>query len=428
MGDLNNDNNFIGINTTPILIGNIFLCIFCIIVNIIEISIILSLKFLHSILYRLLFIIAFTEIINCSFHIIQSIIIIFDISLNFFYNLHSFGIYFTDTLTMTLLTCLCDSMNALILKQNKKILTNQVYKIFSLSFASLLTIIYVILYLFNKNDIYIYSDIISWKFIYNEKIEKIDINSLYFISYSFTLIIYILLVMYCFYMIIKINIFIGEKSKDEKKSKNWAKLNEFKYKMLKYPFFGMSWVGPLGIYSLLEIINLNNNSKINEKLNILKIKYFLFFVFTFISSVRGILFFKLFISNEKIKKYIQYKIKNIIFFKNVLKDEISELIERTPSENESNEFLNKSGAPKNHFGIFQEGLIDDRDIINEKNENDSDLDSEEEEENISNKQEKNAINNNTMPENKKLRTLSSYNNDKDEKNQKISPLQTSNYI
>ena len=232
--------------------------------------------------------------------------------------------------------------------------------------------------------------------------------------------------MYCFYMIIKINIFIGEKSKDEKKSKNWAKLNEFKYKMLKYPFFGMSWVGPLGIYSLLEIINLNNNSKINEKLNILKIKYFLFFVFTFISSVRGILFFKLFISNEKIKKYIQYKIKNIIFFKNVLKDEISELIERTPSENESNEFLNKSGAPKNHFGIFQEGLIDDRDIINEKNENDSDLDSDEEE-NISNKQEINAINN-TMPENKKLRSLSSYNNDKDEKNQKISPLQTSNYI
>ena len=113
MGDLNNDNNFIGINTTPILTGNIFLCFFCIIVNIIEISIILSLKFLHSILYRLLFIIAFTEIINCSFHIIQSIIIIFDISLNFFYNLHSFGIYFTDTLTMTLLTCLCDSMNAL---------------------------------------------------------------------------------------------------------------------------------------------------------------------------------------------------------------------------------------------------------------------------------------------------------------------------
>ena len=254
MNDLDN-NNFIGINICPILTGNCFLCIFSIIANIIEIKIILSLKFLHSILYRLLFIIAISEIINCSFHMIQSIFIIFDINFSFLYNLDSFVLYYTDTLTVVLLSCLCDSMNALILKQNRKISTNQTYKIFSLIFASVLTIIYFILYIVNINDNHIYSDVISWKFISNENIQTIKLFSASFISYGFTLIIYILLVMYCFYMIIKINLFIGEKSQDESKSKNWIKLKEFKYKMLQYPFFGTIWVGPLAIYSLLEVIS-----------------------------------------------------------------------------------------------------------------------------------------------------------------------------
>lgn len=428
MNDLDN-NNFIGINICPILTGNCFLCIFSIIANIIEIKIILSLKFLHSILYRLLFIIAISEIINCSFHMIQSIFIIFDINFSFLYNLDSFVLYYTDTLTVVLLSCLCDSMNALILKQNRKISTNQTYKIFSLIFASVLTIIYFILYIVNINDNHIYSDVISWKFISNENIQTIKLFSASFISYGFTLIIYILLVMYCFYMIIKINLFIGEKSQDESKSKNWIKLKEFKYKMLQYPFFGAIWVGPLAIYSLLEVIKLNNkDTNISEKSNILKIKYFLFFVFTFISSVRGLLFFKLFISNEKIKKYIQYKIKYVIFFQNVLKDEISELIEKSQSENDTSIFSIKSGDTENKFGIFQEGLIDDRDDNNDKkNGSDSDSNSEEEE-NISDKQEKDSKAN-TMPFKKNISSLSSLSGDKDEinHNKKNSSI-NSNYV
>ena len=185
--------------------------------------------------------------------------------------------------------------------------------------------------------------------------------------------------------------------------------------MLQYPFFGAIWVGPLAIYSLLEVIKLNNkDTNISEKSNILKIKYFLFFVFTFISSVRGLLFFKLFISNEKIKKYIQYKIKYVIFFQNVLKDEISELIEKSQSENK--------------FGIFQEGLIDDRDDNNDKkNGSDSDSNSEEEE-NISDKQEKDSKAN-TMPFKKNISSLSSLSGDKDEinHNKKNSSI-NSNYV
>ena len=52
MNDLNG--NILEINPIPILSGNCILCIFSIIINVIEVSIIFYFKFLHSILYHLL--------------------------------------------------------------------------------------------------------------------------------------------------------------------------------------------------------------------------------------------------------------------------------------------------------------------------------------------------------------------------------------
>lgn len=420
----NNDNYFQGLNITQILSGNCTVCILSIIVNIIEIKIIFSLKFLHSILYRLLFLISISEIINCTIHIVQSILIIFECSV--LYKIDTFIIFFTDTFSLILLVCLCDSMNTLIIKQNRKIATNQSYKYFSLIFAFVMTVIFFIFFIINYNDDYIYSNLISWKFLSNENISNIKFFSLNFISYLITIIIYFLLIIYSFYLIIKIQIFIKEKSQDEPKSKNWSKLNEFKLKMIKYPLYGALWVFPLIIYSLFEYINKGKtNLDDAEDRYFLRIKYFLYFAFTFTSSIRGILFFKLFISNEKIKKYIQHKIKNVIFLEKVMDDELSNW--SNPSSRDSCNTMEGRGT------IFQEGLIDDRDAKEEKNDNIisqiGEDDSDSDDDNISGSQCKSINENKTMPENNNAQSLSSLSESKKEftslNNDKKNPLKFS---
>ena len=414
---MNDLDNISGINTIPILSGNCTLCVFSIIVNIIQIRIIISLKFLNSILYRLLFIISINEIINCFFHIFQSFLVIFNLDIKFIYILDSLIIYFTDTLSMILLACLCDSMKMSILKHNKNV-SKQSYKIFSLIFASVLTVIYFILYIINNDEQYIYTELISWRFLSNINLKEIDIST-NSISYFLTIVIYSLIILYSFLTIIKIQNFIKEKNKEEEKSKNRKKLNEFRYKMIKYPLYGALWVIPLIIYSFFEYVkknnNKNDNSEISEKILFLRIKYLLYFNYSFISSIRGILFFKLFISNERIKKLIQYKIRDIIFFKNILKDEFEEDLQSSNSNtynNESNKIKNEINP---NFNEFQEGLIDDRDLKNKNDEQKNDKNNEEDSDSDDENNIKNMTPNiNTMPNNDilvRISTLSESNKD-----------------
>ena len=222
MINFENRNIFV-LNTTPILTGNCALCLFSIIVNFIEMKIILSLKFLNSILYRLLFFISISEIINCFFHIFQSILNIFDFNSNFLNITNSAAIYFTDTFSIILLACLCDSMNAMILKQNRKISFNRSYMYFSLIFSVVLTIIYYIFFIIKSKEKFIYTQILLWKFFSNENLNNKDIisfASLNFISYLLTIIIYGLIMVYSFILIIKMQIFIKEKNQEGKKKKN----------------------------------------------------------------------------------------------------------------------------------------------------------------------------------------------------------------
>lgn len=372
MIDIDNQKND-GINTIPILSGNCFLCVFSIILNIIEIKIILSLKFLHSILYRLLFLISISEIINCFLHIIQSIIIMFDIQIPSIYIIIGLIIYFTDTLSLVLLACLCDSMNTMILKQNRQISSNQTYKYFSLIVACLLTIFYTIFIFPNikEEKNYIYSNLISWKFISNEEVPQFRLFSFEFASYFVTIIIYFLIIVYSFVLILKIRLFIKEKSQDESKPKSWAKLNEFIIKMIKYPLYGALWVLPLIIYSLIEICN-----RSKEKINTLKIKYLFYFIFTFISSIRGVLFFKLFISNEKIKKFIQNKIQNIIFFQNLINDDISKFLDENKNSITRNtiELSNSKSSLLQEYEERDMKINNNIDSSNDKNEDSSDCD------------------------------------------------------
>jgi hypothetical protein len=153
---------------------------------------------------------------------------------------------------------------------------------------------------------------------------------------------------------------LKEKKEDKERSKKSVK--EFKYKMIKYPVFGAVWVFPLIIYSLFEYLKRNNNNTISE-ISIIRLKYFLFYIYSFISSIRGIFFFKLFISNERIKQYIHDKIDNIIFFENVMKNKINEI--SNYSYDDSNTSITRvKSSPK--FNNFQEGLIDDRDESSNK--------------------------------------------------------------
>ena len=404
-------NNIYRISIIPILTGNCSLCLFSIIVNIIEICIILSLKFLQSILYRLLFLISISEIINCIFHIVQSFLIIFNFNNIFLYFLNSLIIFFTDNFSIILLACLCNSMNALILKQNRKLASNQSYKLFSIIFAIALTFFYLLFFIINK-DKYFYAELISWKFLYNEKYEQNSILSLNFFFYFITIFLYFLIISYSFYLIIKIQLFINEKSQEELKSKNWIKLKEFKFKMIKYPLFGALWIFPLIIYSLIEIIQKNEkNIEKSETIYFLRIKYCLFFIFNFISSIRGVLFFKLFISNEKIKKYIQFKIKNILFLENVLKNELSEIINNSSNNNtEIKTNTNKISENEYNFGLFQEGLIDDRDFERDKCDDGT---SENDDESISANRPNIKSSINTMPDNNNInQSLSSLSENK----------------
>ena len=379
MNDLNE--KILEINPISILSGNCILCIFSIMINIIEVSIILYFKFLHSILYHLLLFMSLSEIINCIFHIIQSILIMLNVE-NTFYIINSFIIYFTDTFSIILLGCLCDSMNVSILKHNKKISINQSYKLYSLIFSAVLTIICFIFYILtkDKDEKFIYTEFISWKFISNENLFQVNKLSINFFTYLITIAIYFLIISYSFFLIYRIYCFINEKSQDEAKK---TKLNEFKIKMIKYPFFGFFWISSLILYSFSELFFGNSDNDIFSKVKIIKIKYFIYFIYCFISSLRGVLFFKLFISNEKIKKFIQLRIKSILILDDIFEHEI----EGTKSKD--NYCINDNdnrGDEKNN--LFQEGLIDDRDT---KNKSSKDEDKKSDNENNSGSDDENLI-------------------------------------
>lgn len=379
MNDLNE--KILEINPISILSGNCILCIFSIIINIIEVSIILYFKFLHSILYHLLLFMSLSEIVNCIFHIIQSILIMLNVE-NTFYIINSFIIYFTDTFSIILLGCLCDSMNVSILKHNKKISINQSYKLFSFIFSAVLTIICFIFYILrkDKDEKFIYSEFISWKFISNENLFQVNKLSINFFTYLITIAIYFLIISYSFFLIYRIYCFINEKSLDEAKK---TKLNEFKIKMIKYPFFGILWISSLFLYSFSELFFGNNDNDIFSKVKIIKIKYFIYFIYCFISSLRGVLFFKLFISNEKIKKFIQLKIKSIIILDDIFDHEIEG--NKSKDNYSINDNDNRVDEKNN---LFQEGLIDDRDT---KNNSSKDEDEKSDNENNSGSDDENLI-------------------------------------
>jgi len=223
-------------------------------------------------------------------------------------------------------------MYELILKQNKRINYQlSTFLIIAYCVSGVVTIIFFILPIFEDSKllhIELYRNVIALKFIKDDE-EKGSLLA----PLLLTTMIYGLLVIYAFYKVILIQCFIrskgsvneideDENAADKKKHKS-LKLTSFQNKMLQYPLLGLYFLLPLTIYSWIEYSKENQN----EDLNPLRIRFYFYNINCFINSIRGWLYFKVFISNEKIKLFLFKKYLTSSIFKTI--DKINPIRERS---------------------------------------------------------------------------------------------------
>ncbi len=305
--------------------------------SVITILIYIRVKSLRTIIYRLFFHIAINETFSRIAHIIHFINNLIQNSnenekggdkknyekiYEVIFNICAFLIYYTDTNILIFLTLSCYSMYELILKQNKTI-NNRLFSIVNVLYiiSLLLTVFFFILPLFISKEAFnneLYKNIITLKFIEDKKI-----NHKIWLPLSFTSLIYSFLVIYAFIKIILIQRFIKkrknlneiEEDPDsmDRKLHNKFKLKSFYDKMMQYPFLGLLFFIPIAAYSWIEF-SLND-----DDLYHLKIRFYSYNINCFINSIRGWMYFKVFISNEKIK---------IFLFKNFLTSSIFDSIDK----------------------------------------------------------------------------------------------------
>ena len=312
------------IDTISINIAALIFSILSLFCSIITILIYTRVKSLRTIIYKLFFLIAINETISRIAHIFQFINEDLNIGSLILFEINTILIYLTDTNILIFLAYSCYAMFELILKQNKQI-NNQFSKIALaiLIFSIIMTVIFsVISFKYKENrDIDLYSNIIALNFIKDTDTEGQRLPPILITS-----ILYFLLVVYCFYKIVLIQCFIRNRGNmndrdedDNQKEENIQKslkLKSFKNKMLQYPVLGLYFIFPLIVYSYIEYFK---NSDHLKDLTYLRIRYIIFNIYCFMNSTRGWMFFRVFISNEKIKIYL---------FKNYLTSKIFYTIDK----------------------------------------------------------------------------------------------------
>jgi hypothetical protein len=295
------------LNTISIDIAVLIFSILSLLCSIITIVIYLKKK-LRSIIYKLFFHIAINETISRAAHIFT--FITKQTGLLIFFDINTILIYFTDTNILIFISYSCYSIFELILKQNKKI--NNQFTIFlyiTYIVSVLLTGLFFFLsyYLTKSRDNELYKNVIALNFIKDTNEAN---KGKILCPLLITSIIYFLLVVYSFYKVIVIQIFImkrgeiddaGDAKAEDKKIQKSLKLKSFKNKMMQYPFLGLFFFGPLMTYSYIEYFK---NKEDKEKLTYLQIRYIFYNIYCFMNSIRGWMFFRVFISNEKIKMYL----------------------------------------------------------------------------------------------------------------------------
>lgn len=324
------------------------LSLFC---SVITILIYLRVKSLRTIIYKIFFLIAINETISRIFHIIEFL----NRTLKFYIlgEINIIAIYFTDTNILIFLATACYTMYELILKQNKKI-NSQFPLIVKIIFivSTIFTILFFFLSL-DEDDQQnrhkdLYKNAISLHFIRDEdkkdkQITPIIINS----------ILYLLLGIYTFYKVILIEIFIrkrgdineGEEdiNSESKKRQKTIKLKTFRNKILQYPIIGFGFYFPLLAYSWIEFTKNVNSTNDNstqgddteDQLYNLRIRYIFYNINCFMNSIRGWMYFTIFISNEKIKLYL---------FKRYLTSSIFYTIDKIDKDREINKTSIRSSS------------------------------------------------------------------------------------
>lgn len=312
------------------------LSLFC---SIITILIYLRIKSLRTIIYKIFFLIAINETISRGFHILQFANTYFESAI--FLKICSIAIYFTDTTILCFLALSCYTMYQLIIKQNKKInIRFPLYAKITIGLSTLFTIAFIaIIFQNNTNDIEdinLYGIIIALYFPKDKKRdENIKVNSdtyegqnLDITAIVLTSILYSIILIYTFFIVIMIQSFIRKReflgyNEEDRFSENkfrqkTFKLKSFKNKMYQYPLICFAFVVPLIVFSFTEFFYKRkwmtgefDNPKEEEteennkgNLDFLRTRFILYNINCFLNSIRGWLYFKIFISNEKIKIFL----------------------------------------------------------------------------------------------------------------------------
>jgi hypothetical protein len=405
------------------------LSLFC---SVITILIYLRIKSLRTIIYKIFFLIAINETISRIFHILEFLnSISFDNAI--LLKICSSFIYLTDTAILCFLALSCHTMHELIIRQNKKINIHfPLYVKIALGISISLTIFFVICLFQNKSnnmqDINLYGAIISLNFprdkrekeIYEKKDFNFDIAVI-----SVTSTFYGIIVIYTIGIVIMIRSFIKKREylgymEEDRYSENkfrqkTFKLKSFKNKLAQYPLIGVYFFFPLVILSIIELHNksqwLDNNEekKIEEtnkeedqgNLEYLRIRFIFYNINCFLNSIRGWLYFKIFISNEKIKIFLFKKYLTSSVFYTIDKIDNNREISISRNNSSSQHFESSDGSIliEDSFGSSRSGTLNSEtgDKYDEKNElfemqknrsfneeNNNNLDDDDDEENVIN--------------------------------------------
>ena len=370
------------------------LSLFC---SVITILIFLRIKSLRTIIYKIFFLIAINETISRIFHILEFLnSISFDNAI--LLKICSIFIYLTDTAILFFLALSCHTMHELIIKQNKKInIYFPLYVKISLGISIALTISFGFCLFKNHNnniqDINLYGAIISLNFPRDKRGEEIYQKEDFILDkvvIIVTSILYGIIVIYTIGIVIMIHSFIRKRehlgymeedrfSENKFRQKSF-KLKSFKNKLLQYPLIGLFFFLPLLILSIIELQNksqwLDNNGKkkieeTNKDLEDLRIRFIFYNINCFLNSIRGWLYFKIFISNEKIKIFLFKKYLTSSIFYTIDKiDKNREIsVSRNNSSSQQIESTDGSILIEDSFGSSRSGTLNsEADKNDEKNE------------------------------------------------------------
>ena len=344
--------------------------ILSIICSIFTIVIYLRMKNLRTLVYRFFFHVAINEIISRILTVIT--IIANNYNKQIAFPIFCSLIYLIDTNIIILTTFTCLGMFLLIIKQNNK-LAEQFNKISFILYGTSLVFssTFFIISIHSKDDEgkkiedNMYRNIIALQFITDDKDKNIG-------SVLFSQIIYLLLLILSFVLIFLIQAFVKDRASipsnmeneeeviKDKTIKSSLKLKTFKIKLLAYPFLNFAYIIPLTIYLWIEYAYLVRKGNINDtepekiksrlidKMDYLRVRYTFYNIYCFINSIRGFVYFRVFIDNETIKMYLFKKYLHFDLFKTIdqiqeeeelLNEKSSKVIERdniTPIEKEIN--------------------------------------------------------------------------------------------